>query len=265
MLQVAAYFVYGRWTPLLHRVRLGEGGLFLVNLALIWRARPAPAAGLLRSALSLLVLSALYEFNDLWDVRDDLKNPKKSRRLVLLLLRNARWFYLEFVAEQAVMIYVAYRFVGAASVGALLCVVLINAAYSTHLKGLPLLDVLSVGFWGASYAAIPETRWRICLLVGLLTAISHIYQMSLDMTIDRMNDVRTTAVHSRALMMTIFFLLCGSIALTLRRSLGGVAVVSGFVPLVLWFAFSDKTAWFLSKIYCAIILWAAMGARVAPR
>lgn len=255
----AGVFLYGAGMPLIGRFRLGEGALIAVNLALIWHRRPALRIGLLTSLLSILALAVMYQFNDLWDAKDDLNNPKKDRRLTLLLLEHAPRFYRAVAVQKIAIISVAALFAPAPAAWAVVGVFIVNTLYSVRFKSVPVVDVFWVGVWGFAYAAIASPSRRMCMLVGLLTAISHIFQMRSDRSVDSLNDVKTSAVCSNALTRGLLFAACGTLFVALLRESAGAWSFTAFLPMGLEFALKGKQApWLISKAYFALLLLSAL-------
>src|SRR5207302_1668001 len=104
----------------------------------------------------------------------------KNQRLCEVLARHdATFAALEAVAFPALIaaLFVTSGFGAGASAGACM---LINIAYSRWFKARSVIDVLVVGAWGAAFAAIADTTMRYLLAIGLMTAISHVFQALLD-------------------------------------------------------------------------------------
>lgn len=251
--------IYRVVMPLVERFRRGEGALLVVNAAIV----VSRGLGALESALALLisfvVLASLYSYNDLHDAEEDLRNPKKNPRLVAAFLEGRREFARFLLGLQGVAAGLAWAGLGGLAAAAVLAVCAVNALYSNHLKGVPLADVAIVGLWGAFYSGIVAADWRICVLVGVMTAICHVYQILGDREVDELNRVRTTAVLSVPVTTTVLAGLCAILFVALLPSLG-VWSLSALAPLGLDLALGGTAAaWMLSRLYFGLTLVAVLG------
>ena len=241
--------------PLSHRIRRGEGGLLVVNASLALAYYPL-RDGLGRTAISLLCLLALYLFNDLVDARDDQHNPKKNRALAEWYARDRSLFLALWVLMSA----------AAVAAGAWLeprvafwvaAVSLINVAYSLRCKKIPVVDIVSVGLWGAAYAsiAIGVTAWVV--LVGAMTAVCHIYQTSEDRGVDAASGFATSAALRASLLTAFQGGLDAILVVTAWRLSGGVVALSLAALFAYWVVWRDRPriAWLLAKSHFALV-WA---------
>ncbi len=257
---LAAQYLYLTFAPLWERFVRGEGALVAINAAILWFAQPGLYAGLIALGLSFLVLAILYSFNDLHDAEADRNNPKKNPLLVTAFLQNQRAFYYYLGAVKLGLVLLTYLLLDARTAAAVFAVLVVNMLYSLWAKGVPLVDILLVAAWGAAYSAVASPPWRICLLVGVMTSVTHIFQMLSDREVDTKNRVKTTAVFSVAATTGMLAVVCAALALGLVPALGPVWSLTAFVPLALHLAsLTTTTAWWLSRIYFGVTLIVALG------
>jgi hypothetical protein len=129
-----------------------------------------------------------------------------------------------------------------------------NVVYSMALKGVPVVDVVWCGLWGALYAAIVTSSPSALVLVALMTAVCHLYQALDDRVADAANAIVTTAVRSATLSRDVLVVLCGLLFVVLRGPLGSVWALTAFAPLGLFWACRDPRAgWLLTKLYFGIV------------
>lgn len=236
----------------LHRIRRGEGALLAVNFSLVASIGHAPVvAGTL---VSLLAIALMYAFNDLWDAPTDASNPKKDRTVVATYLAYRRAAALAILVLHVLTIGLSLALLGTASTTALVGTMVVNVVYSTRLKGVPTVDVIVCGLWGAFYAAIVDPSAALMTLVGLMTAVCHLYQTLDDREPDAANGIMTTAVRSAALSRNVLVVLSALLFLALRPVLGTTAALSAFIPLAIFFACdSPRIGWLLTKAYFGVM------------
>jgi 4-hydroxybenzoate polyprenyltransferase len=255
--------------PTLRRLQRAEGVLLAINASIILThpsSLPRMAAQL---AVSAIVLALLYAYNDVYDCHADLANPKKDMALVrLLILHRAAIVRLLLVLSVA-MVGVAQVTLGTASAVAVAAVLGINVVYSHYFKRMVVVDVLWVGLCGATYILTPGIPLDvgIVLLVGLMTAVSHVFQTLGDRNVDDRNAVSTTAVFSPGLATGLLVVFCGATAWVVARWFGLLAATTAFVPLVAYLVLRDaERAWLVAKAYFAVLWLALLGLTdVAPR
>ena len=252
-------FLTMTWLPLRERFRRGEGALLLVNTALAAAARPSARTLFGAIAVSGLVLATAYAVNDWRDAEADQRNPKKNKRLVEAMLEYRRPFLVWLCALHAGLVALAFAALDARAALAVATMLGINFLYSWWGKGKPLLDLLVVGAWGASYAAIAASDARLCTIVGLMTAMMHVFQMHEDRAVDAVNEVSTTAVRLPHLATLSLGALCAGLAAALYEPLGPLVAASAFVPLGLRLSVSNTArAWMACRVYCGLALVLAL-------
>lgn len=248
----------GLFGPLTTRIKLGEGGLVVFNLSLLLVAFPGPWLAIAGGFHSLLVLTLMYAWNDLYDAAKDRRDPKKDQALVCLLLRHRRSFWMGFSVLSVALVLFGLAFLGA-DVGVWTAAVLtINAVYSLWLKSVPAIDVLCVGAWGGTYLAVAGAGGALCALAGVMTGISHIFQTVRDRRVDTRAGVATSAVFGEGLTRVLLVACCFILAAVLARLGGFVWAASALLPLLIAKAVRRPTrAWLITKGYFAVT-WAAL-------
>ena len=225
----------------LHRIRRGEGALLAINLSLVAYLATGHPDGLASALVSVLAIGLMYAFNDLYDAPTDANNPKKDRTLIATYLEHRRASALAIIGLTVGSI----AFAGA---------MVANVVYSMALKGVPVIDVVWCGLWGALYAAIVTASPFVLVLVALMTAVCHLYQALDDRVADAENAIVTTAVRSRTLARNVLVVLCAGLFVTLRAPLGAAWALTAFAPLALFWACRDPRAgWLLTKLYFGIV------------
>jgi hypothetical protein len=237
-------------TPFLHRLSRGEGLLLAVNASIILSARPDLPTFLAQILVSALVLTLLYFFNDVH---------------TFCVQHRARLYRL-LALEHALVLLVALTLLGQRSALAVAAVFAVNVAYSTVFKRLPVIDVPFVFLWGATYAMVPGTTTPLAVvaLVGVMTSICHVFQISRDRKVDAVNGVRTSAGGSSWLPVLQMAASGVAMAALLYAQLGAVAAATAAIPLVLRWTLPNQAAWLLSKAYYAVIWLVVLGALDVP-
>jgi len=237
-----------------HRIRRGEGALLAVNLSLIVHQSASLSRSVAQAVVSVLAIGAMYAFNDLYDAPCDWNNPKKDRALIELYVEHRRAGILAAFVLQVVTLLIAFVALGSVTGGAVLAVMIVNLLYSIAFKGIPVADVAWVWLWGALYASIVGGPPRLLVLVGLMTAVCHLFQALDDRVPDAASGVRTTAVRSPVLARNVLIVLSVLVSITLRGPVGATAALTAFTPLALFFAVANPgIAWLLTKAYFGLV------------
>jgi hypothetical protein len=247
--------------PLVNRFRRGEGLLLAVTWSIALAARPSARTFLAQALVSTVVLTLLYLLNDVYDCRQDLNDPGKDQTLVRFYFEH-RSSLLGLVAlEHVGSVLLALALLGPNSAIAVAVVLAVNLAYSTSLKGRAVADVPCVALWGAAYAAVPgQVPLSLLALVGIMTSICHIFQITRDRNVDEINRIRTSAVAASWLPYAQLAAGCAAMGLVLGDLLGPVAALSAGAPLLLRLVLrSNQAAWMLSKAYYGAIWLIALG------
>ena len=244
----------------LHRVRRGEGALPAVNFSLIAYLGSERPHALASALISVLAIGVMYAFNDLYDAPTDSNNPKKDLAVVSTYLDHRRVGALALFVLHLLTIALAFMTLDPRAAAAVTGVMFVNVVYSTVLKGVPVIDVVWCGLWGALYAAIADATPWLMVLVGLMTAVCHLYQALDDRVSDAANAITTTAVRSPALSRNVLVGLSVLLFVTLRPTLGGVWALSAFTPLAIFFACDrPHVGWLLTKVYFGVMWLSVLG------
>jgi 4-hydroxybenzoate polyprenyltransferase len=249
----------------LHRMRGGEGALLAINFSLIaYQGGIETPRGLAGLLVSVLVIGLMYAFNDLYDAPLDVNNPKKDRALIAAYLEHRSVSNIAIWVLSLLTIGLAFATLGPRPALMVAAVFVVNVIYSTLLKGAPVIDVVWCGLWGALYATIVETSPVLLVLVGLMTAVCHLYQALDDRVSDAANHIVTTAVRSATLSRNMLAALSLLLFFVLRPSFGDLWATSAFAPLALYFVSpSPRVAWLLSKLYFGL-MWLSVLEIVPP-
>jgi 4-hydroxybenzoate polyprenyltransferase len=249
--------------PLLHRLQKGEGLLLAVNLSMALVAQPDLATFMAQALLSTLVLALLYSLNDVYDCRNDQNDRTRDQDFVRFCVQNRSSLFLILAIQKAAVVALAMALLGPRSAAAVAAVFLVNFAYSSIFKSRVAIDVVWVGVWGALYAMVPGVPAPLSLLalVGVMTSICHVFQVTRDRPIDDANGLRTSAVASPWLPSAELALCCIAMGAVLGYHLGPVAALSAATPLLLRSTMSsNQIAWLLSKTYYGLMWLLVLGA-----
>ncbi len=238
----------------LYRFRRGEGALLAINFSLIAYQGMSVPRSMAQALVSVLVLLLMYAFNDLYDAPTDSINPKKDRFLIATYLEHRQTSAVALVVLKLGAVGLAFASLGGRAALAVVGVLLANMVYSTLLKGVPVIDVAWCGLWGGLFATIVGAAPSLILLVGLMTAVCHLYQALDDRVADAANGITTTAVRSALLSKSLLCALSVLLFLNLRAALGGTWALSACVPLLcLFVAGNARIGWLLTKIYFGVV------------
>lgn len=251
----------------LHRIRRGECALLGVNLSLVARdAAASPARAVAQAVVSTLAIATMYAFNDLYDAPADRNNPKKDRTVVATWVTYHRPAAIAAIALQLATISLSFVALGPRAATAVAGVMVVNVMYSAGLKGVPVVDVVSVSLWGALYAAIVGTSTSLLVVVALMTAVCHLFQALGDRVPDAANGIRTTAVESAALTRNVVISLSVLLFVVLRAPLGTAGALTAATPLVIFFTVkAPGAAWVLTKVYFGFVWLHLIGIPGATR
>lgn len=244
----------------LHRVRRGECALLAINLSLIVYHGVPLSVGLMQAMISTLAILVMYALNDLYDAPVDSNNPKKDQTLIATWLAHRRVGVMLMIVLKIAILALAFATLGTAATAAVAAVMVVNVVYSTMLKGVAVADVVAVWLWGALYPVIVGAAPPLVVLVGLMTAICHLFQALDDRAPDAANGIQTTAVRSPALSRNVLVVLSLLLGLSLYGPLGPVGSVTAVAPVAIFFAVRDAgTGWLLTKAYFAVVWLAVLG------
>jgi 4-hydroxybenzoate polyprenyltransferase len=243
--------------PFTNRVKLGEGGLLLLNFTHSVACHRQYKLVMIETLLSFLVLCILYGYNDYTDAEKDKSNPKKDHAFINMILENHRLFVAFIITIQILTLAVAMVFLGRQIAVYIAILYGVNFLYSQRVKSMPLADIMIVSIWGGLYVCISGSFvWVICLAAGLMVGIAHFFQVVTDKDSDQKNNISTSAVVLAGWENLLLFTLCLALAAVLYVDTGDlIMTLISFLPFV--FYFSDKRvtfSWYASR-FVFFILW----------
>lgn len=251
--------------PLWLRLQRGEGQLVLVAVGLA-AVRDSAPANLIRAGLvTTLLLASLYSFNDLHDRHDDLVDPNKDHRFARFLDRYAPLVLATWCVLAVVVLGAGFLLLGAPSACAIGIAFALNTGYSLWWKGVPGVDVLIAGAWGAAIAAVSGVfDWPLLLLVFAMTTACHLFQIRRDHTADAHVGVHTLSVArpgAVAVVMSASFVAMGCVISAFFDPWLGA---SSILPLALTHSrVPNQIAWLLAKAWFAIAFSLVLLARTS--
>jgi 4-hydroxybenzoate polyprenyltransferase len=243
-----------------HRMWLGEGVLLAINVSILFYRAVGLADLIAGTIVSVLALGVMYAYNDVYDAESDRQNPKKDQRQVSVYIDYRQTCYRAIFGASVATIALAWVLIGPASATATAIVLAVNYVYSRALKGVPFVDVAWCGIWGAAFAAVVLPPADLMIMVGLMTAVCHLYQALGDRLADAQNRITTTAVFSSTGSATVLFVLSAMIGMLLRGPLGDLVALSAMIPFALFFLLRNThLAWILTKLYYGLVWLAVLG------
>lgn len=245
--------------PFTGRIRLGEGGLLIFNASHAWSATHDAASAVFQSLLSLIVLCALYGFNDYVDREADLKNPKKNAQFSREILEQAPLFLAVNLLLSAAALLCCYLYLGFSHALALFGLFAVNISYSLKLKAQPVADILIVFAWGAFYILIAgKQHVHLAATVGVMTAIAHVFQMLTDKETDAKNKLNTSVLFFKNSEKSLVLLLFAVLGVFLFYQTNLLTAASVVLPVFLFLLTRNVTfSWYLSRFYFFAI-WVVM-------
>ena len=240
--------------PMWQRLKRQEGALLGIVASVLFFMNASPQEALFKTGLTFLTLSTLYFFNDLKDCIEDQSNPRKDQPYVSALVQHRKFLWISLGAQKTIVLGLAlHSSVELAFI--VLSIFFINTAYSLRVKGIPYLDVVWAGLWGAGITAIAglEQPGFSFLIVGFMTAISHIYQVRLDADVDSAHNVLTSAVLSPKI--TEVQIIALSIGLGAILTIGHLPMLglTAITPWILGKYLNSNRAWVFARYYFGII------------
>lgn len=234
-----------------NRLKLGEGGLVVFSFIHIFLSYNNGGIILLECLMSFATMSMMYLYNDFVDKKQDVINPKKNQQTVRMLIEYPKVFYVIQSVVLILILLLSYFLFNEIKVLLILSLLLINAMYSHYLKSFPIVDILIVSIWGGSYfIAFGTFDLTLALIVGAMTGIAHIYQTKFDYEVDRLSNVKTSAVVSSSFPVYAIQLLVLMLGF-LFYQYHVVLACSVVVLLVLFFVkrLTLLNKWHLSRMY----------------
>jgi 4-hydroxybenzoate polyprenyltransferase len=244
--------------PLTNRIKLGEGGLLVLNVTHSVVSRKSFDLIILETFISFLVLCVLYGFNDYTDVEKDKLNPKKAPTFINLALENYHLFLVIIITVQLLTIALGLVFFSWKIAICLIILYAVNFVYSYRVKSIPLADIIIVSIWGGLYVCITGIfHWEISLAAGLMVGIAHFFQVITDKDSDEKSVVRTSAVVLSGWQNLLLFTLCFAFAMVLYFVTNLLWMIGiGFLPFFFYILSGHRVAfsWNLSR-FLFFILW----------
>lgn len=241
--------------PFYLRIKLGEGGIALFNVTQTWFATHNIVQTTIVLIVSILVLCALYGFNDYLDRKADMLNPKKDQKFVLLINQNSHAFLFINIILKAVLLMAVYLLWGYWQMVFLFLLFVVNMLYSIKVKSIPIADILIVCVWGAAITLfVPSIDIKLSIAAGIMTGIAHIYQMRTDKDIDVQNNVTTSIARFPQWAFIQQLILCLILSATFFYfNCQPLLVASAIAPFLLFvFMKKNEHAWFFSRVYFAV-------------
>ena len=237
--------------PYFNRVRLGEGGLVVFNLFYSIYAHRDWKMVIIETLVSFIILCLLYGFNDYSDRDYDIINAKKDQNFSRRIIEHSRSFLVfNTLLTTIIIVFVSFAF-DPLRLLAVCFVFLINYTYSKKLKSFPLVDILAVIFWGGVFVML-SGRFSIYLIctAGIMTGISHLFQMMTDKSSDVANKIKTTVVAlpgSESLLLAILFIVLG---VMIFSYLGLWWAMTVSIPFLFYVLSKNVTlSWYVARIY----------------
>ncbi len=240
--------------PMWQRLKRQEGALLGIVASILFFTGASSHELLLRTGITLAALSTLYFFNDLTDCIEDQNNPRKDQDYITTLVENRRFCWTCLLLQKSTILgFALYSSTELALV--VISVFFTNGAYSLKLKGIPHVDVIWVGLWGAAITAMAGLQQPLTsfVLVGIMTAISHIYQVRLDVAVDTAHNVQTSAVFSHRTTEVQIIGLCLGLAAILSQTNIPWLAATVIAPWILGKYLNSNRAWVLARYYFGII------------
>jgi len=256
MLPVSAKYGFEFITrPLYHRIRLGEGGIIIFNLAHAWYATQSVSQTTIQTLISTLVLCALYGYNDFTDREADMNNPKKDSAFCKDIYEHASIFLTVNIVLSTAAFILCLVLIGKFQAVAVASLFAVNVAYSSKLKSIPVADIITVLIWGSLFVMIAgNPNMPLAVTAGIMTGIAHIFQMLTDKTSDTKNNVKTSIVYFQRAEHWLIVSLYALLSLFLFYQSNAVLAASTLIPLSLYLI-TRKVAfsWYLSRLYFFVI------------
>ncbi|MBS1619269.1 MAG: UbiA family prenyltransferase [Bacteroidetes bacterium] len=243
--------------PFSDRLRLGEGGLIIFNLAHSIASRAPVAAILIETLVSFLVLCVLYGYNDYVDAEKDLLNPKKDKDFIEMILSHRVLFKWLIILVNIATIAAAWVWLRWQTALCIVLLYVINLLYSLRVKSIPLADIVIVSLWGGLYVCISGVfHWQVALAAGLMVGIAHFFQIVTDHDTDSQNSVQTSAVAMRGWEASLLFILCAILTFVIYlNQLSPLFAVLGVLPFVFFISGRRVTfSWYASRVVF-FVLW----------
>jgi 4-hydroxybenzoate polyprenyltransferase len=245
--------------PYFNRVKLGEGGLVVFNLAHSIYAHAEVKPIVIETLISFVTMCALYGFNDYVDRMNDINNEKKDKSFVSSILVNTRLFILVNAGLSILTLSAAYFFLDLTKVGVLVLLYAVNCFYSIKLKSVPVFDILIVMVWGGFFVLlVGKNFWMLALVAGVMTGMAHLFQMLTDKVSDEIANVKTSVVAMPGFEMMFLSMLSIGLGASLYFCLGWWWALTCIIPILVYCISRRVTlSWHVSRFFF-FMCWIAL-------
>ncbi len=245
--------------PLYHRLLKGEGGLILFNVIHAYFLFNFSNAFFLDSAISAIVMCALYGLNDYKDRQADMLNPKKDTSFVASIIQHKNLFLFANISISILPILLSLVWFSYEKSVLILLLLIVNWLYSYKFKAIPGIDIIAVIIWGGLFISIAgEINLQFFFIVGIMTGIAHIYQTMTDKDADSKAAIRTTVVALPQLHTAIIFFYCFLLGALLYIYINWMWAISCLIPLAVYMITRNiSLSWYVSRFYF-LICWAQL-------
>jgi len=237
--------------PYFNRVKKGEGGLVVFGVTHSIVSQHGLAAILAESLLCFFTLCVLYGFNDYKDRYHDLSNPKKEQKFVRSIIQHQQRFLLLNTLAAFSTIALALYIFGPEKFYIITALYLVNYSYSLRLKTVPVMDLFIVGLWGGLLGMLGgQFNLYLFLIVGVMTAIAHLFQIITDKKSDQENALTTTVVAISGSETASIIIICALLTATLFLYTESIWSLGGFIPAIAYFLIKRiSLGWHISRFY----------------
>lgn len=237
--------------PYFNRVKLGEGGLVIMNLVHSVLSRRDFRVILAEFLLSFFVMCALYGFNDFLDRKADLINEKKQTTFTLSIIKYERWFLILNMSLMCLTVLFTVYLGDYTKTLTLCCLYVVNSLYSYKLKSIPIIDFVAVIVWGGLYVLLSGPfNIVLALIVGVMTGIAHLFQTMTDYAADTKNKVNTSIVAIPGREMLFLAVQCLFLGTLLNQAVSIWVGLSATLPFLLFYlSRSIVFSWYVSRMY----------------
>jgi 4-hydroxybenzoate polyprenyltransferase len=236
---------------LYYRIMLGEGGLVLLNIIHSIISFNTLGVFLLESFVSIVLMSALYGFNDYVDRYNDLANEKKKSHFTRLIIQREKTFLTVNIFLSILSVLLIYLFLEKDKLWFILLLFFVNFIYSLKFKSIPFIDIIIVSVWGGLYSVVVGNYFlEFSVLVGLMTGIAHIFQILTDVSSDSKNNIKTSVVFMPGSIFWIFLIISFSSAILVCKISNIFWAISIFFPLCVFYLSKKKVllSWFFARL-----------------
>ena len=240
------------------RLKRGEAVLIVVNTSWAWFLHSDNLSLVFAISLfSTLVLAQLYGLNDVIDAEKDLNDPDKVNNWAgLIHKQKGRYLFISILWAIALLLLAGILF-NPEVISITVAMILINTLYSLVFKSIPVIDIIWVILWGMCFLALTgfATEWlEYYLVIGLMTGISHVWQILRDKHADNENSIKTTANLSIGIALVLVSICCLVLAFVVFRLSNVFLALACMLPMVIYRVENRiRHVWVYSKIVFGLI------------